>query len=128
MQNMLTFSLGQDGERLKESILQLLRESENIRIMIERKCDLVVIFKGKEIGQVVSLEEKIKEIVEEIFWDKRGILYQAVISEVEKSLIEFLLGYTGGNKSRSAKILGINRNTLETKIKKLEIPVLKFKR
>ena len=48
-------------------------------------------------------------------------LYAMVIPEVEKSLIEMVMKETKGNQIRASKILGINRNTLRSKIKKLGI-------
>ncbi|MDA8169946.1 MAG: sigma 54-interacting transcriptional regulator [Nitrospiraceae bacterium] len=48
-------------------------------------------------------------------------LYDSVIGEVEKALIELALRETGGNKVRSAKALGMNRNTFRAKIKQLKI-------
>lgn len=56
-----------------------------------------------------------------------GRLYDDVIASVEKSLIERALERSEGNKSRAARILGINRNTLHTKIKKLSVDVARFK-
>ena len=43
-------------------------------------------------------------------------MYEMVMSCVEKPLIEMTLEYAGGNQSRAAEILGINRNTLRKKI------------
>ena len=50
-------------------------------------------------------------------------LYDMVIPEVEKSLIMMVLNETRGNQIRAASLLGINRNTLRSKIKKLGIKV-----
>jgi two-component system nitrogen regulation response regulator GlnG len=59
---------------------------------------------------------------------KKGEIYQAVIGDIEKSLIEKALGYTSGNQILAAKLLGINRNTIRSKIKKLNIDVNRFKK
>jgi Fis family transcriptional regulator len=48
---------------------------------------------------------------------KPGDLYQLVIGEVEKPLFRAVLGYTHGNQSEAAEILGINRGTLRKKLK-----------
>ena len=48
---------------------------------------------------------------------KPGDLYQLVIGEVEKPLFRAVLGYTRGNQSEAAEILGINRGTLRKKLK-----------
>ena len=58
---------------------------------------------------------------------KKGEIYHAVIGDIEKSLIEKALEYTSGNQITAAKLLGINRNTIRTKIKKLNINVDRFK-
>ena len=44
------------------------------------------------------------------------------LREVERLLIEATLGQTGGNVSRSATILGIDRGTLYHKIEEYQIP------
>ena len=56
---------------------------------------------------------------------KSGEIYQAVIGDTEKILIEKALERSGGNQIMAARVLGINRNTLRTKIKKLGIKVTK---
>ena len=58
---------------------------------------------------------------------KKGEIYRAVIGDIERSLIEKALEYTSGNQIIAAKLLGINRNTIRAKIKKLNINVDRFK-
>ena len=48
-------------------------------------------------------------------------LFEKFISEVEKQLISKTLKYYSGNQIKSSKLLGINRNTLRSKIKKYKI-------
>ena len=43
-------------------------------------------------------------------------VYEMVIQQVEKPMIEFILAQTAQNQSKSAQILGINRNTLRKKM------------
>lgn len=52
-------------------------------------------------------------------------LYEQVIQEVERPLIQYALQQCRGNQIRAAKMLGINRNTLHKKIKTLNISVRK---
>ena len=59
---------------------------------------------------------------------KRGEIYPKVIADTEKILIEKALERSFGNQIVAAKILGINRNTLHSKIKKLGIEVEKWKK
>ncbi|MGH8534191.1 MAG: helix-turn-helix domain-containing protein [Gammaproteobacteria bacterium] len=48
-------------------------------------------------------------------------LYELVLSEVERPLFEAVLAQTGGNLSKAAQILGLNRNTLRARLKKYEL-------
>ena len=49
-------------------------------------------------------------------------LYEKFINEFERPLILKTLEFCSGNQIKTAKILGINRNTLRARIKKLNIP------
>jgi len=48
-------------------------------------------------------------------------LHETIVKEVEKPLIALILEKTKYNQSKTASILGINRNTLNKKIKDLGI-------
>ncbi len=48
-------------------------------------------------------------------------LYEMVIQQVEKPLIEFVLEKHNHNQTQTAQTLGINRNTLRKKIQKYNI-------
>jgi len=58
---------------------------------------------------------------------KENALYRSIIQSVEKPLIENTLERTEGNQLKAARILGINRNTMRSKIKKLGIDTKKWK-
>lgn len=45
-------------------------------------------------------------------------LYELVLSELEKPLLEEVMKYTRGNQTRAANLMGINRGTLRKKLKK----------
>ncbi|MGA1845249.1 MAG: helix-turn-helix domain-containing protein [bacterium] len=68
-----------------------------------------------------SLQAAIKDLETSCFGAGREGVYRLVIEMTERILIEHILVKTGGNKLQAAKILGINRNTLHSKIKKLGI-------
>ena len=48
-------------------------------------------------------------------------VYRKLITEIEPPLIEEVLSYTGGNQSRAARILGMTRNTLRSKLRRYDI-------
>ena len=52
-------------------------------------------------------------------------LYDRVLRELERPLIEMSLSATRGNQVRAAQLLGLNRNTLRKKIRELDIQVVR---
>ena len=48
-------------------------------------------------------------------------VYQLVLNEVEPPLLYAVMDFSNNNQSKAAKILGINRTTLRTKLKKYNI-------
>lgn len=77
--------------------------------------------------EIAELEKKNLEFNESLYREKQGILYKYILEAIEKPLIEKVLERTFGNQLKAAKILGINRNTMRTKIKKLGIDPDKWK-
>jgi Fis family transcriptional regulator len=81
--------------------------------------------------QSVSLEKLVKSKLEVLFQQQREAqvelngLYNIVIEQVEKPLIELALASHNGNQVRTAQMLGINRNTLKKKIDNYKIRVRK---
>ena len=68
------------------------------------------------------------EKIEEYFkTHKNGEIYRHVIDDLEKILIEKALEHSFGNQLTASKILGLNRNTLRTKIRKLNIQLAPFR-
>ena len=52
-------------------------------------------------------------------------LYDRVLREVERPLIQLCLAATRGNQIKAAQLLGLNRNTLRKKIRELDIQVVR---
>ena len=48
-------------------------------------------------------------------------VYELVLKEVEPPLLNSVMKFANNNQSKAAKILGINRTTLRTKLKKYNI-------
>ncbi len=44
-------------------------------------------------------------------------VYDMLLNCVEKPLLDYVLNHAGGNQSKAAEILGLNRNTLRKKLK-----------
>ena len=88
------------------------RELENI---VERAVSLA----GTEIIEVEDLPEDLREI--ELFTVRRDKLHLKSIHEIEMEYIEWVLEQCKHNKSRAAKILGIDRVSLYRKLKKTQI-------
>jgi Fis family transcriptional regulator len=55
--------------------------------------------------------------------DGHGVanLHRFVMEEVERPLLETVLGHAGGNQTATAKMLGISRSTLRNKLAKYDI-------
>ena len=67
-----------------------------------------------------KLSQSINESLEDYFTHLDGqpphAIYDMVLGCVEKPMIEFILNKVGGNQSKAAEILGLNRNTLRKKM------------
>jgi Fis family transcriptional regulator len=67
-----------------------------------------------------KLQLAVTESLEDYFTHLDGqpphAIYDMVLSCVEKPMLEFILNKVGGNQSKAAEILGLNRNTLRKKM------------
>lgn len=73
------------------------------------------------------MEIRFNEVEDSLYREKQGRLYKYILALVEKPLLEDILKRTKGNQLKTAKILGINRNTIRSKIRKLGIDVDRWK-
>lgn len=77
--------------------------------------------------QTISLEKLVKSKLEVLFQQQTEAqveldgLHKLVLEQVEKPLIELALRQYRGNQVKTAKLLGINRNTLKKKIDSYKI-------
>ena len=69
-----------------------------------------------------ALAHQVRLSLQRYFEDLNGQpaaeLYELVIAQVEKPLLEIVMGETRGNITKAAQVLGINRATLRTKLQK----------
>ncbi|MBY0315710.1 MAG: site-specific DNA inversion stimulation factor [Bdellovibrionales bacterium] len=79
--------------------------------------------------QAVSLESLVKSKLEILFRQQKEAdvelndLHKIILEQVEKPLIELSLRQNRGNQVKTARLLGINRNTLKKKIDTYKIDV-----
>jgi DNA-binding NtrC family response regulator len=106
-----------------------IRELENIiRSSIAlSKTNYLTTYELKELGRYPSMPDKtafseplasiLIPFMKEALERKDKNLYEKIHNEVDKSIFDYILSYTGENQSEAARILGINRLTLRKKLK-----------
>lgn len=82
-------------------------------------------FKVRKENAELPLRDCVRHAVDAYFKNLNGHpsggLYELLLSEVEKPLLEAVMQHTGSNQSRSAEVLGICRSTLRKKLKQYHI-------
>ncbi|CAJ2376321.1 MAG: DNA-binding transcriptional regulator Fis [Gammaproteobacteria bacterium] len=70
--------------------------------------------------RTISLCDCVEKTVDRYFTDLNGEeasgVYQMVLGEIEKPLLEVVMKRAGENQSKASRMLGINRNTLRKKL------------
>lgn len=71
-----------------------------------------------------GLGKMVEEFITQYFQNHKGDLpaaglYQRLLKEFERPLLEITLRHLSGNQKKAAEVLGINRNTLRKKIQDL---------
>ncbi len=80
--------------------------------------------KNKGLGQAAiaeSVTASLDDYLRHLDGEPVGNLHELVVGTVEKTLIIDVLGRTSNNQSEAAAMLGINRNTLRSKLDKYRI-------
>lgn len=125
---MITVLIADNEAKVKEILNQMLNNQGNFNLDISKQENIFkIIKKDNFVDTKTTLEDKIVELENTLYAEKRGVLYKSIIDIVEKPLIEHILERTQGNQLKAARILGINRNTMRTKIKKLGIDVNRWR-
>lgn len=124
---MITVLIADNVTKVKEMLAQMLQQAGNANIDIIKQEDVIKILKKEDIKELVSLKDKVIELEESLYAEKKGLLYKAIVETIEKPMIEYVLQRTEGNQFKAARILGINRNTIRAKIKRLGINPLLYK-
>lgn len=70
----------------------------------------------------VSLRENVAEVISHYFASLKGEeprnVYDFFLDEIEEPLLAVVMKHTRNNQSEAARILGLSRGTLRTKLKK----------
>ncbi len=70
----------------------------------------------------VTLRENVMQVMAHYFENLKGEetrqLYDFVLDEVEEPLLVAVMKFTNNNQSKAARILGLSRGTLRTKLQK----------
>jgi Fis family transcriptional regulator len=74
---------------------------------------------SNEIGKTV--EKSLDEYFRKLDGEPPHGIYDMVIANVERTLIASVMARTNGNQTQAADMLGMNRNTLRTKLAKYGI-------
>jgi|TARA_B100001094_G_scaffold73940_1_gene70318 Fis family transcriptional regulator len=72
------------------------------------------------------LKDEVRKAMKRYFsqLDQKNVpidVYQLVLNEVEPPLLDSVMKFSKDNQSKASRILGINRTTLRTKLKKYNI-------
>ncbi|MFT5139087.1 MAG: Fis family transcriptional regulator [Lysobacterales bacterium] len=81
----------------------------------------MVVKKNPSIPLREHVQETIRLYLEDMGNTEPEHVYRKLLSEIEPPLIEEVLHYAGGNQSRTARILGMTRNTLRSKMRRYSI-------
>jgi Fis family transcriptional regulator len=72
-----------------------------------------------------EIAESVVRTLDQYFRDldgeKPAAIYDMVMKNAERPMLEFVLKLAGGNQTAAAEMLGINRNTLRRKLSDYEI-------
>ena len=123
---MITFLVLEDEKKVYELLTGALR-GQGYSFVDEPESGGIIKIIKKNGQEGASLGERMLEFKSMMLKTQEGQVYQAMLEEVEKPLIVSVLEQAEGNQLRAAKILGINRNTLRVKMKKLGISIEKWR-
>jgi two-component system, NtrC family, nitrogen regulation response regulator GlnG len=81
---------------------------------------------GGDASFAAVVARRMGEMAAEASGEEPRDLYQKLVAEMERPLIELALEQAGGNQVRAARMLGLNRNTLRKKITEHRIVLKKL--
>ena len=63
-----------------------------------------------------AVRNSLKQYFKQLNGEEVSGIYEMVLQETERPLLEVIMHQADGNQTRAAKMLGVNRNTLRKKL------------
>ncbi len=126
-QKMITILITENELKVKDALTKLFAQEGYSFPEINSGDNIIRLVKKDCIRDLAFIKDRVVELENSLFIEKKGVLYKSVLEAVEKPLLEQILERCEGNQLKASRILGINRNTLRTKIKKLGIDTNRWK-
>lgn len=124
---MITILITEDELKAKEALTKMLEQEGYALSTGASGNDVIRVVKKDCIRDLAFIKDRVIELESSLFREKKGVLYKTILEAIEKPLFEQTLEHCDGNQLKAARILGINRNTMRAKIKKLGINVSRWK-
>lgn len=124
---MITILITEDELKAKEALTRMLEQEGYALSAGASGNDVIRVVKKDCIRDLAFIKDRVIELESSLFKEKKGILYKTILEAIERPLFEQALEHCEGNQLKAARILGINRNTIRAKIKKLGIDASRWK-
>jgi len=124
---MLTVVISKDEDKIKAVLADTLKKQGLLPVIRPSSGRIVKVIKNEAEYDAASLHDQIVGLAESSCAESSGTLYRRILDAVEKPMIEYVLSRTEGNQPKAARLLGINRNTMRAKIRKLSIDTNRWK-
>ena len=126
-QKMITILITENELKVKDALTKLFAQEGYSFPEINSGDNIIRLVKKDCIRDLAFIKDRVVELENSLFIEKKGVLYKSVLEAVEKPLLEQILERCEGNQLKASRILGINSNTLRTKMKKLGIDTNRWK-
>lgn len=124
---MITILITEDETKTKEVLAKMFKQEGYALSPDTSQENVIRVVKKDCIRDLAFIKDRVVELENSLFIEKKGVLYKSVLAAIEKPLLEQTLERCEGNQFKAARILGINRNTMRAKINKLGIDVSRWK-
>ena len=112
-----------EGDRGDRQAIQL----DEVDDPVEKHGEGGDLMRGSEIvtlppmDPVRTIADAVPALVDGLIGGRPGRVHHDIVALVERAVFARVLELTGGNQLRAARLLGINRNTLRRRCRRLEV-------